>query len=354
MKLLLITQKVDKNDPVLGFFHKWIEELSKRFASIKVICLGEGEHSLLENVEVFSLGKGKKVASSQYLVSRVKYVWNFYKYIWKLRTQYDSVFVHMNQEYVLLGGVFWNIFGKKVYLWRNHPKGSFLTRIAVALSEKVFCTSDSAFTARFGKTEVVPVGIDTSIFNLESRIKNLESRKRSILFLSRMDRIKRPDLLIESLNILNNQGIDFVSNFYGDPTPGTHDFYNSLKSKVSSLGLSEKVKFYNGVPNYKTPDIYNNHKIFVNLTPSGSMDKTILESVSCGCIPIVVNTFFKDIFDPNMIVKEDAKDISDKIKFWLEADEERIKQDSDRLQKYILENHSLNALMDKLNTEIDK
>lgn len=353
MKLLLITQKVDKNDPVLGFFHKWIEELSKRFASINVVCLQEGEYDLPENVEVFSLGKVASSATRRRGGGKLKYVFNFYKYIWKLRTQYDSVFVHMNQEYVLLGGVFWNIFGKKVYLWRNHPNGSFLTRIAVALSEKVFCTSDSAFTARFGKTEVVPVGIDTGLFKVANR-QHLVSRSRKILFLSRMDRIKRPDLLIESLNILNNQGVDFVSNFYGDPTPGTHDFYDSLKSKVSSLGLSEKVKFYNGVPNYKTPDIYNEHKIFVNLTPSGSMDKTILESVSCGCIPVVVNSFFREIFDSNMIVKEDAEDISDKIKFWLEKDDEYVEEVSGKLQKYVLENHSLNALMDKLNTEIDK
>ena len=354
MNLLLVTQKVDKEDPVLGFFHKWIEELSKKFKSIKIICLEEGEHSLPENVQVFSLGKLKKVASSQYLASRVRYVWNFYKYIWRLRKEYDAVFVHMNQEYVLLGGMFWKVFGKKIYFWRNHPKGNFLTRIAVAFSEKVFCASDSAFTAKFGKTEVMPVGIDTSIFNLESRILNLESRKRNILFLGRMDRIKRPELLIEALNILNKQGVDFVSNFYGDPTPGTQDFYDNLKNKVSSLNLSQKINFYKGVPNYKTPDIYSQHRVFVNLTPSGSMDKTILESVACGCIPVVVNNFFREIFDPNMIVKEDAKDVSNKIKFWLEASEEKVKQDSERLQKYVLENHSLNALIEKLNTEIGK
>lgn len=354
MKLIIITQKVDINDPVLGFFHKWIEELSKRFVSVKVICLEEGEHTLPQNVEVFSLGKGEKVASSQYLVSRIKYVFNFYKYIWRLRKEYDAVFVHMNQEYVILGWKFWKLWGKKIYFWRNHPKGNLLTTIAVSVSNKVFCTSNSAFITKFSKTILMPVGIDTNKFKIEnSKLKN-EDKDRKILFLSRMDRIKRPDLLIEALNILNNQGVDFVSNFYGDPTPGTHDFYDNLKSKVSSLGLSEKVKFYNGVPNYKTPDIYNEHKIFVNLTPSGSMDKTILESVSCGCIPIVVNTFFRAIFDPNMIVEENAKDISNKIKFWLEKDGEYVEEASRRLQKYVLENHSLNALMDKLNTEIGK
>ena len=42
-KLLIFTQKADINDPVLGFFHKWIEEFSKNFESIIVVCLEKGE-----------------------------------------------------------------------------------------------------------------------------------------------------------------------------------------------------------------------------------------------------------------------------------------------------------------------
>ena len=31
MNLLLITQKIDKDDPILGFFHRWVEEFAKHF-----------------------------------------------------------------------------------------------------------------------------------------------------------------------------------------------------------------------------------------------------------------------------------------------------------------------------------
>ena len=30
MKLLLVTQNVDRTDPILGFFHQWVEEIAKR------------------------------------------------------------------------------------------------------------------------------------------------------------------------------------------------------------------------------------------------------------------------------------------------------------------------------------
>ena len=89
MKLLIITQKVDINDDVLGFFHRWLEEFAKHCEKITVICLEMGEYKLPENVKVLSLGKEDRV-------SKLKYIWRFYKYIWQEQKNYDKVFVHMN------------------------------------------------------------------------------------------------------------------------------------------------------------------------------------------------------------------------------------------------------------------
>ena len=57
MRLLILTQKVDINDDILGFFHRWIEEFAKRCEKVIVICLQEGRHDLPSNVKVLSLGK---------------------------------------------------------------------------------------------------------------------------------------------------------------------------------------------------------------------------------------------------------------------------------------------------------
>lgn len=43
MRLLILTQAVDLDDPVLGFFHRWIVEFAKRFDTIEVICLKAGD-----------------------------------------------------------------------------------------------------------------------------------------------------------------------------------------------------------------------------------------------------------------------------------------------------------------------
>lgn len=58
MKLLIITQTVNTEDPVLGFFVRWIEEFAKHAETVEVICLKEGSHAFLpSNVRVYSLGK---------------------------------------------------------------------------------------------------------------------------------------------------------------------------------------------------------------------------------------------------------------------------------------------------------
>ncbi len=302
MKLLIITQKVDKNDPVLGFFHTWIIKLAEKFDSISVICLESGEYDLPQNITIHSLGK--KLKSKNYnLKSKLKYIFNFYKYIWRLRKDYDAVFVHMNQEYIVLGWKLWKLWGKKIYFWRNHPKGDLFTRLAVFVSDKVFCTSRQSFTAKYKKTEIMPVGIDMDKFSITNSQFSPERVKNSILFLSRMDKIKRPDLLIEALNILHENRVDFVCNFYGDPTMGGEEFYVSLQTKITGLGLQEKVHFYPGVSNSQTPAIYAKHEIFVNLTPTGSMDKTIAEASSCGCLLVVANSSLRGSIDEFFIVE---------------------------------------------------
>jgi glycosyltransferase involved in cell wall biosynthesis len=255
----------------------------------------------------------------------------------------------MNQEYVLLGGFIWKILKKKVYFWRNHKYGNLLTKIAVWFSNKVFCTSKFSFVAKYKKTKMMPAGINLQLFkisNPKSQIPN------SILFLGRMSPIKKPDLLIEALNILNKKNVDFVCDLYGDSLPKDEYFYDSLKNKAKEFGLESKINFYKSVPNYKTPKIYNEHNIFVNLTPSGSFDKTILEAAACGCIIVVTNRSLAGEIDNKMIAEETADDVAEKIEFWLNVRKEEKKEMGNKLSEFVYKKHSLNALSEALQFEL--
>src|SRR5271165_3873328 len=186
MRILICTQAVDKQDPVLGFLHIWIEELASHFASITVICLRKGQYDFPENVEVLSLGKENGT-------SRPARIFRFFRFVFSKRHNYESVLVHMNQEYILLGGWIWWILQKRIYLWRNHYAGTLLTDIAALFCTRVFCTSKFSYTAKYRKTVLMPVGVNTQLFR---RIPDVERDGRKLLFLGRMAPSKKPDLLI--------------------------------------------------------------------------------------------------------------------------------------------------------------
>jgi len=113
MKLLIITQVIDKNHPVLGFFHRWVEEFAKHAEHIHVIALQTGEYHLPENVTVHSLGKERGEG-------KLRQFFSFWSLLFSLRKKYDAVFVHMNPEYIVLHGWWWRRTGKRLALSYTH------------------------------------------------------------------------------------------------------------------------------------------------------------------------------------------------------------------------------------------
>jgi glycosyltransferase involved in cell wall biosynthesis len=294
MKLLIITQKVDKHDPVLGFFHRWLEEFAKRCELVTVICLEQGDFNLPVNVRVLSLGK----EAGQ---SRLKYLINFYKYIWWERNNYETVLVHMNQEYVLLAGWLWRIWGKHVWLWRNHKIGSWLTVVAVWLAHRVFCTSPQSFTARFNKTKLMPVGIDTNFFSPDV---SAASVPRSILMLGRIAPVKHVEVFIDALHILNAQGINFTATIAGGARLEDRAYEAMLRDKLAQYQLTERVTLLGPVTQDGARKLYAEHQVYINLTPAGSMDKTIFEAMAMGAMPLVYNQDLRNILGTKLVVEK--------------------------------------------------
>ena len=248
MRLLITTQTVDRDDPVLGFFHGWLIEFAKHFEHIDVICLKEGNHTLPQNVSVHSLGKE---TSRNYF----RYLFRFYRYVWQLRNKHDVVFSHMNPHYIVLGGWFWILFRKPMFFWRNHAKMNRMTRIAAHFARRVFYTSPYACTKIFSHAVQMPVGIDTDVFVQQDDVERLE---HTVLSLGRISPVKRLKIFVEASHILDN----FDMHIYGDASKGQSEYREFLVQRAG-----ERVHFHEAIPNYQTPAIYSAFDIYVNLTP---------------------------------------------------------------------------------------
>lgn len=290
MKLLILTQKIDIDDDVLGFMHGWIAEFAKNCEKVTVVCLKKGEYELPENVKVLSLGKETGE-------SRIKYLINFYKYIWQERKNYDAIFVHMNYEYVNLGGIFWRLLGKKIGLWYAHGKVKFQLKIAEILADKIFTSTSSGFRLPSKKLYIIGQGIDISKFKIKSLKLKVIDDKLKIISIGRISPVKNYETLVKAAVILKKQGLDFCVEILGGPgTAKQEEYFADLKLMVAKNSLENIVNFLGPVSNRSIADYLAKADLFINTSNTGSLDKAILEAMACGLPVISCNEAFLEIF----------------------------------------------------------
>ena len=347
MRLLITTQKVDKNDYVLGFFHNWLLKLAPHFKDVHVIALSVGEYDLPENVHVYSLGKEKTKKTNtliyQSIFDRAVYVFRFVRYIVQIRGRYDVVFSHMNPEYIVLAGIYWRLSGKRVALWYNHKIGSAWMRIASVFAHRIFYVSKFAFASKYKKAMIMPAGIDTDLFV----DKNMRREEGSVISLGRISPVKEMGEILEGFQ---NMGEKLSQAYvYGAPTDADTAYFGALKEQFSDMESDGELSFMGSVLPSEAPDIYNKHELLVNATPSGSFDKVIPEAMASGMLVLVSNKSFEGILPEAMVYEQgDISDLVRKATSLLALSESEKENQRERLREIVEENHSLKKLVSNL------
>ncbi len=337
MRLLITTQKVDKDDDVLGFFHCWVEKIAQRFDFVTVVCLEKGNYSLPDNIKVISLGKEDAP------VGRFAYAWRFLKIAIKEKNNYDAVFSHMNPEYICVAGPLWKMWGKKIAIWYNHKIGSWAAKKAFAMADKVFYTSPYAFAASYKQAQIMPVGVDVAKFANNTSFTN----QKRILSLGRISPVKNVDVLVKACQILDEEAYDFSCHIYGDAPERDKEYYKRVRSMAKMLEKKEKIFFYPAVSNEEAAQVYGDYDLFVNMTPSGSFDKTIIEAMAAARLILICNKSLGDWLPDKFLFQDgNAKDLADKIREVFSLENKNDYQE--KFIEYASSKHSLDSLVDKL------
>src|SRR3989344_8555283 len=219
-KLLVVTQKVDENDQLLGFFIDWIRLLAEEFEKITVLCLEKGQFTLPDNVKVISLGK-------DHGAGKLKILSTFYFLLSACRKEYDAVFVHMNPIWVVLGGWWWRLTGKKIYFWYTSGGGTLKLKLAEKFSSVIFTASPESFRLKSKKVIVAGDGIDTDLFKPSLRRSDLKkgisrsdlgetNHKLKILSVGRIAPVKNYNELIDAAKILKDKNFSFSITVVGE------------------------------------------------------------------------------------------------------------------------------------------
>lgn len=283
---MICTQAIDSEDPVLGFFHRWVLEFAKHADSIEIICLREGKHNLPAHVRVHSLGKERGT-------SRIVRLFRFYLFVFRYLFSYDAVFVHMNPEYAILGWPLWKLAGKRRVLWYTHKSADLKVRLGSRLVDAICTASPESFRLKRPNVTVTGHGIDTSIFAPERPPAPDFLR---LLILGRITPSKALMTVFEALPELPRSGVPYQLLVVGESVTREDVRYEAeLREFVERFRLGQNVVFAGSKTPAEIPKILASSDAMLHASTTGSLDKVVLEAMAAGCLVISSNDAAKPI-----------------------------------------------------------
>lgn len=339
MRLLITTQTVDRDDPILGFFHAWIFEFSKYFEQIDIICLREGKHTLPKHVHVHTLGKEKNE-------NRIKYLLRFYYFFTKVffGTRVDYVFFHMGAIYNILAAPFFfvrRIRGTQFLWWKTHGKMTHLKeRCALACTDKVLTAGSRSFGLSSPKVRVVGHAIDIHNF---SNTVHVSRDPHQCLMVGRIVPIKKIEVALRTMRALTPHLPDATLTIVG--SPDSEAYQETLLRYCREEHLTA-VHFVGARPYHEIGKLYARATILFHPAYEAGFDKVVLEAMVSGVIPLTSISSFEPILSPFglYIPEEDIAGYTAKTKDIFAMD--TYEQEALRviLRNIVLKDHSLETL----------
>lgn len=327
MRLLFITQKLHGQD---AFGVLWIREFIRQGFEVSVICL-EGSEEKFE-FPVYSLGKESGSSRRQSIL-------HFEQLLTSL--PYDRVFIHMAPVWYVLGFWWWSIRRVPTYLWYTHYKMQLGVKLFGWFGTRFFCATEQSLPQFNGspKKTVVGHGIDLTFW---TKRLNVCTNPHRLLVVHRLSRSKRLELSIRALTLLDSS---FTIDVYGIEAEA--DYAAEMKALVNELRLQSRVTFHGTIPMEKLPEVYCNHRLILNMA-SETIDKTMLEAMTCGCYPVTTSENAKAIGIP----ASPTSDTPEAIAAFISTYANSAPLDADATYKIVSERHSLQGLVEKMSAYI--
>jgi glycosyltransferase involved in cell wall biosynthesis len=143
---------------------------------------------------------------------------------------------------------------------------------------------------------VIGQGIDTMLFDLRPTAEV----QRDVITVGRVSPRKRLELQIEVLAVLlRKTSTPFQLKIIG-PTmnSGDEEYLRRLRLLAEERGVAEQVSFVGRLPIDEIPAHYATAFVHLNVSQTGSMDKTVLEALASGCPVLTSNEAYRGTLQP--------------------------------------------------------
>lgn len=344
MRLLLFNLATDADDSVLGFAVSWITEFAKHVAAIDVITMRAGRFELPSHVRVYSVGKEKGYSELRRFIE-------FYRILFRLLRQhrYDGCFAHMMPIFAVMAAPLLKFKRVSIVLWYAHKSVTWALRAATLLVERVVTASPESFRIPSPKVRVIGHGIDTNQFVPAEHVE-IPHRPFTILTVGRLSPSKRVDRLLEAITLFRQRHPDIAIGVHivgGPATEEDRKYVIQLQDQVMQASLSDFVEFIGNIPFQQVVSWYQQADCFVSLSDTGSLDKAVLEAMSCG-LPILAPTTYSGIlneaFVSLFIISPEPQMICDRLFSLASMPFAERKRIGVQLREIIVQNHALSKL----------
>ncbi len=341
LKILWFNLQVDRTRQGLAFAIDWLNTVADQVERIDVITMKAGEYQVRENVDVYSVGKEKGYSEPRRAVE-------FYRILWNLVSQYeyDACFAHMMPLFAVMAAPLLRFKDVPIVLWYTHKSVTCILRAATMWASRVVTASPESFRIKSQKVRIIGHGIDTNRFVPKKKEPDT-TRPFTLLTVGRLSQSKRIEMLLEAVKRFHQQHPDrsvYLKIAGGPLTEADQVYAAELKQIARQQQLQEMVTFEGSVSFQEVVSCYQEADCFLSLSATGSLDKVVLEAMSCG-IPVIVPPTYANVLGPELathwVVDWDAGQLCRHIESVMDLEEAERERLGRQLREIVARDHAL-------------
>ena len=349
LRVLLINFTLDRQSPVLAWQAGVATELARRVEAVHVFTewLGDFEapdRLTLDAMPHRPLGVPRRLGAAWLMLPRIM------RSVRRFRP--DACFVHMSHKWCYRIGPYLRARGIPVLLWYAHGSVPWHLHLATMCASRIVTSTPEGFRIDTPKKRVIGQAIDTEVFAIPpDRSPGLE-----IVTVGRVSRRKRVMLLVEMMARLVQQPrlADARLIVVGPQLTADDDAYRAeLDARIGQLGIDNRVVLTGPMAQAETARLYRSAALHINVSETGSMDKTVMEALACGCPVLTSNeAFFDALADwPQMLVRDPGPEIlAERVAGLLGGAQP---PDPQQLRGIVVGRHDLTGYADRIVTELE-
>lgn len=263
MKLVVVTQRVDPDDPALGATVPMLRALAERVDELVVLTLAAREAGLPANVRIKSIAARSQALRGVRLMAAL---------VPELGRGDVAVLAHMSPIYAVLAAPFVRARRAPLLLWFTHWRVSRLLHLAERCATTVLSVDRVSFPIRSRK--LVPIGHGIDLDALPC-VADRADGPLTLLALGRTSPAKGLDAIVDAAARVDGVALEIRG-------PSLTDEERAYRET-----LAAHARVLDPVPRSEIAGVYAQADVLVNNMREGALDKVVFEAAA-SCLPVLV------------------------------------------------------------------